>query len=284
VSIIRRPVMRYHGGKFRIAPRMIALFPEHRRYVEPYGGGAGILLRKPQVAVEVYNDLDGEVVNVFRVLRDPRRARRLQLAAELTPFARAEFELSYEPHADPVEQARRTIARSFMAFGTTHRRSGHTGFRATGMRRNGTTAKDWRTWPGHIPAFVDRLRDIIIERRPALEVIKQQDGPDTLFFLDPPYVRATRTFMTNARRRSGAYTFDMDDDDHRALASALCSIEGMAIICGYKHPLYDRELYPDWHRIELKTVADGAKPRIEVLWFNDRASAHLRRPARRVAA
>ena len=284
MTIIRRPVMRYHGGKYRIAPRIIALLPEHRRYVEPYGGGAGILLRKPQVPAEVYNDLDGEVVNVFRVLRDPRRAKSLQRAAELTPFSRAEFLLTYEPSDDPVEQARRTIARSFMAFGTTHRRAGHTGFRATGMRRAGTTAKDWRTWPDHIPAFVDRLRDVIIEHRPALEVIAQQDGPDTLFLLDPPYVNATRTFMTKARRKSGAYTFDMDDDQHRALASALASIEGMAVICGYAHPIYDRELYRGWHRVELKTVADGAKPRTEVLWFNERASAHLRRPARKAAA
>src|SRR5262245_6362382 len=125
-----RPVMRYHGGKFRLAPKIIAQFPPHRIYVEPYCGAASVLMRKERSFAEVINDLDGEVVNVFRVLRDRDQAARLRDLVTLTPWARAEFELCYEPSDDPVEQARRTIARGFMAHGSTAARPSTTGFRA----------------------------------------------------------------------------------------------------------------------------------------------------------
>lgn len=237
------------------------------------------MLRKPRsgIAAEIYNDLDGEIVNVFRVLQHPASAARLCHLVELTPFARAEFNLCYEPAEDPVEQARRTIARSFMAYGTTHRRASRTGFRASQIQRNSSSAGDWRTWPGHIPGFVERLRGVIIECRPAIECIVQQDSPDTLFFCDPPYPRSTRTSLRGHGRKDGAYAHEMTDDDHRALAASLREISGMAIVSGYACTLYDEELYPDWQRFELKTIADGAKPRTEVFWANA-AAASARRP------
>jgi len=109
-----RPVLRYHGGKWRLASWIISHFPPHRVYVEPFGGAASVLLRKPRSYAEVYNDMDGEIVNVFRVLRDPARARELERVLRLTPFAREEFELSYIRDEDPIEQARRTIVRAFI--------------------------------------------------------------------------------------------------------------------------------------------------------------------------
>jgi DNA adenine methylase len=124
-----RPILRYHGGKFRLAPRIIAHFPPHRVYVEPFGGAGSVLMRKEPSFAEVYNDLDGEVVNVFRVLRDPDRAERLRTLLELTPWSRIEFRACYEPADDPIEQARRTIACSFMAHGSTSIRLNRTGFR-----------------------------------------------------------------------------------------------------------------------------------------------------------
>lgn len=265
--------MRYHGGKYRLAPKIIALLPPHRRYVEPYGGGAGVMLRKPRVPCEVYNDLDREVVNVFRVLRNPPAAAQLCRAIELTPFSRVEFGLTYEPSADPVEQARRTIARSFMAFGTTHRRESRTGFRAAQIQRNTTSAWDWRTYPEHIVSFIDRFRGVVIECRPAPDVIRQQDSIETCFFCDPPYVRSTRSSLLGHGRHDGAYAHELSDGDHRDLAGVLHRIKGMAVISGYACSLYDRELYPDWERIEVAAIADGAKKRIEVFWFNDAAAA-----------
>lgn len=110
-----RPVLRFHGGKWRLAPWILSFFPPHKIYVEPYAGAASVLLRKPRSFAEVYNDLDQDVVNVFRILRDPPRAMRLAELCRLTPWARDEFLLAYEPTDDPVEQARRTIARGYMA-------------------------------------------------------------------------------------------------------------------------------------------------------------------------
>ena len=115
---IKHPAMRYHGGKWRLAKWVISHMPEHRKYVEPFGGAAGVLLQKEPAYCEVYNDLDSEVVNFFRVLRDPVLSQRLIDACVLTPYARAEFELAYEPANDPVELARRLVVRASMGFGS----------------------------------------------------------------------------------------------------------------------------------------------------------------------
>ena len=112
--MIPRPVLRYHGAKFRIRDFVISYFPSHRSYIEPYGGGASILLSKPRAHHEVYNDLDDDIVNLFRVLRAPDQASQLIQLLNLTPYARYEFNLAYSGDAGcPVEQARRTIVRSF---------------------------------------------------------------------------------------------------------------------------------------------------------------------------
>lgn len=238
-----------------------------------------MLLRKSREGIkgEIYNDLDDEVVNVFRMLRDPATAALLRLQCELTPFARKEFNLSYQEIADdPIERARRTIARSFMAYGTTHRRASRTGFRASQIQRNTTSAHDWASWPAQIEAYVARLRGVVIECRPALECIAQQDSPETLFYCDPPYPRSTRTSLRGHGRKDGTYAFELTDDDHRALAAALHGISGMAIVSGYACELYDKELYRDWKRVKLPTVADGAKKRTEVLWISPRARERRR--------
>jgi DNA adenine methylase len=143
LTSLTRPVLRYFGGKWRLAPWLVSLFPPHRVYVEPYGGGASVLLRKPRSRVEVYSELDGRVVNVFRVLRNPRTAGRLKRALELTPFARAEFELAHEDCPEcPVEDARRTIIRAFMGFGADSvcNPDRSTGFRAKSNGSNWTPA------------------------------------------------------------------------------------------------------------------------------------------------
>jgi DNA adenine methylase len=134
VSAPTRPVLRYHGGKWRLAPWIISHFPPHRIYTEAFGGAGSVLLRKPRAPfVEVLNDLDGEVVNLFRVLRDEQQSAQLCALLWRTPYARAEFVDSYEVIAAPVEQARRTVVRSFMGFGSDSASGAVTGFRrATG--------------------------------------------------------------------------------------------------------------------------------------------------------
>lgn len=277
-SFPARPVVRYHGGKWRLAPWIIGQFPAHRCYVEPFGGGGSILMRKPRSYAEIYNDLNGEMVNVFRVLRD--RGRELQAKLELTPFSRTDFRESYEPSSDEVEQARRTIARCFMGFGSNaHNRV--TGFRANSNRSNTTPAHDWRNYPKELPAMIERLRGVVIENRDATEVMLQHDGPETLHYVDPPYVTTTRS-------DSGAdYSHEMTDTDHRALAATLNSLQGAVVLSGYDGPLYS-ELYGDWRRMERQALADGAAERTEVLWLRnvtatpdlfDMTNAEASRPA-----
>lgn len=259
-----RPVLRYHGGKWRLAPWIIQHFPPHRVYVEPFGGAASVLMRKPRSYAEVYNDLDGEIVNLFRVLRSDRADELVRLL-RLTPVARAEFVLSYEPDDDPVEQARRTVVRSFMGFGSNaHKRA--TGFRSNSNRSYTTPAHDWRNYPDAMGAMIERLRGVTIECRDAREVIEQHDSPETLYYVDPPYPSGTRD-------RGPDYAHEMTDDDHRALAHVLRSVQGMVVLSGYACDLYDVELYPDWHRVEKAALADGARKRTEVLWLNEAAAS-----------
>ncbi|CAB5540684.1 DNA adenine methylase [Citrobacter werkmanii] len=117
-TVIKHPAIRYHGGKFRLASWIISHFPDHRCYVEPFGGAASVLLKKKQSEAEVYNDLDGDVVNLFRVLRDPVSSQALIDACALTPYSRVEFRCAYEPTDDPIEKARRLIVRATMGFGS----------------------------------------------------------------------------------------------------------------------------------------------------------------------
>jgi len=256
-----RPVLRYHGGKWRLASWIISHFPPHRVYVEPFGGAASVLLRKPRSYAEVYNDLDGEIVNVFRVLRDPASARELERVLRLTPFAREEFELSYIRDEDPIEQARRTIVRSFMGFGSNaHNRA--TGFRSNSNRSGTTPAHDWAHYPDQIGAFVERLRGVVIENRPAIEVIRQHDSYETLHYIDPPYIHGAR-----GAGQIGNYRYEMTDDDHRELAEVLRSVRGAVVVSGYPTPLYE-ELYAGWRMVARPAYADGARRRTEALWLS----------------
>ena len=269
---IKRPVLRYHGGKWKLAPRIIQHFPPHRVYVEPFGGGASVLMRKPRSYGEVYNDQWGDVVNVFRVLRDPDAAAKLQHLLELTPFARDEFVGAYANTGDPIEDARRTILRSFAGFGSGSVNSQHpTGFRANSNRSGTTPAHDWVNYPRYVASFTQRLKGVTIENRLAVAVIAQHDSPETLFYVDPPYPHATR----NLRRGNAVYAVEMDDAEHRALAEVLHAAQGMVVLSSYPSELYD-ELFKGWLNVERPHRADGGRARTEVLWLNAVACRALR--------
>jgi DNA adenine methylase len=117
IAIALAPV-RWHGGKFLMSRQIMPYLPAHRLYTEAFGGGAGVLLHKPRSHAEIYNDLDDDIVGLFRVLQDPAQACRLIELLRLTPFARREFEIAYEPSTIPIERARRLVIRSFMGFGS----------------------------------------------------------------------------------------------------------------------------------------------------------------------
>lgn len=269
VTKVSRPVLRYHGGKWRLAPWIISYFPEHRIYCEPFGGGGSVLMRKPRAYAEIYNDLDGEIVNVFRVLQNPMLACCLRQMLELTPYAREEFQLSYEPAADPVEQARRTIIRAFMGYSSdSATRGSDTGFRTTNFKSGRHASGDWINYPPAIETFIDRLRGVVIDNRDALELIPLIDSPQALFYIDPPYPYSTREKNSAGR----AYKAEMTDEDHARLIECVKSLKGMVIISSFMNDLYTRGL-EGWPMVQKSTTGQsgnghGYKVNVECLWLS----------------
>lgn len=274
-----RPVLRWHGGKWRLAPWILRFMPKHRVYVEPFGGAASVLLRKPRSYGEVYNDLDDEAVCLFKVLRDPAQADALERAIRLTPFARTEFREAYEQTDDPVERSRRLVIRAFMGFGSNAHSSQQKGHRSTGFRananRNGTTpAQDWANWPDALANTVARLKGVTIENRDAREVMAQHDGPETCHYVDPPYLPETRARGNRYDLAWRMYRHELSRDDHAELLDFLDELDGMVMLSGYADPLYDERL-ADWRRETTKAYADGAREREEVLYLNPACAAAL---------
>lgn len=274
---VESPALRYHGAKFRLAPWVMQFFPDHRVYVEPFGGAAGVLLQKPRAYAEVYNDLDDDIANFFRVLRDPEQAEQLIQLLHLTPYARSEFDLSYEDCNDPVERARRTAVRAGMGFGSAGATKGVTGFRIDTARPYGTAQHLWTRYPGQLPAVIERLQGVLIENRPAIEVMQQHDTPDTLHFVDPPYVFGTRSQRNVVQ---GCYRHEMTDEQHMELLGVLKNLQGMVVLSGYASELYEREL-ADWqaHTTGSRISAGrGTAIKTEVLWINAACQQRLAAP------
>jgi DNA adenine methylase len=262
---LQRPPLRYHGGKWRIAPWIISHFPEHQAYVEVFGGAAGVLLRKARSRIEVYNDLDSQVFNFFRVLRDTTLKSALVEMVDLTPFSREEFALAYMSVSDPVESARRFVARTFFGHGTSSMDPADSnGFRSCDIRSGKSYAREWAGIPGAIAEAADRFRAVTIENLDYRKLLPKFDDERTLFYVDPPYPMSTRN------GGGKGYVHEMCDQNHRQLAWLLKSTRARVVISGYACRLYD-ELYADWRRDEKQTSANGqagAVSRTEVLWMN----------------
>jgi DNA adenine methylase len=263
-----RPALRWYGGKWRLAPWIIRHLPPHQAYCEPYGGAGSVLLRKAPATLETFNDLHGRLVNFFTVLRE--RPEELADAIELTPYARTEFQLAHRVANDRLEDACRLFVLA---------NQGRAGA-ASGRSRSG-----WRTArnPGHpnppreftaahLAAIAQRLKRVQIEHDDALAVIARYDTPETLHYLDPPYLRATRSATS-----SGRYAHDLSEADHRALAELLHRLQGMVVLSGYPSQLYE-QLYAKagWERVDRQARTDKARPRVESLWLNPPAQRRLR--------
>lgn len=256
---VNRPVLRWHGGKWMLAPWIIEHMPPHRIYVEPFGGAASVLIRKPRSYAEVYNDLDDDVVNLFKVLRSDRADHLVRLI-RLTPFAAKEFEDSYENTDCEIERARRLIVRSFQGFGSNGVNK-RTGFRSNSNRSGTTPAHDWANYPDALTRIIDRLSGVCILNRDAIDVMARHDTPDTLHYVDPPYLLSTRTDA------KADYAHEMSDDQHSDMLIFLRTLTGRVILSGYPSNLYDDALQ-GWRRVQRTALADGAAKRTEVLWLN----------------
>jgi DNA adenine methylase len=245
---------------------LLPLLPECHHYCEPFAGSAAVLLNRPPSPVETYNDIDGEVANFFRVLRDDKD--RLVEAIGLTPFSREEFSFAVSGPVDALpdlERARRFFVRA---------RQARTGLAQTASLGRWANCKNtsragmsgavsrWLGSVNDLPGIALRLLRVQIENRPALDVIRLYDSPGTLFYCDPPYVHSTRG-------DAKAYRFEMDDRAHRDLARALAHCQAKAAVSGYRCDLMDH-LYKDWRRADAppKTAHSIKKPRREALWLN----------------
>ena len=262
--MVSSPALRYLGGKFRLAPWIIAQFPTHRCYVEPFGGAAGVLIQKPVSDVEVYNDLDGEIVNFFRVLQNQYQLLELIRKLELTPYARKEFELAFLPSEEPIERARRICIRAQMGFGSAGATKGTTGFRIDSKRAYGTAMELWTEYPSTLHRLANRFKGVLIENRPAIRVMAEHDDPSTLHFVDPPYLHTLRVL------RGATYRHEMSVAEHQELLGLLLKLRGMVCLSGYSSEMYCDTL-KGWHCISKSARSAafrGTKMVTECLWIN----------------
>ncbi|WP_288430671.1 DNA adenine methylase [uncultured Pantoea sp.] len=272
---IKHPVIRYHGGKFRLAPWIIDQMPEHVCYVEPFGGAASVLIQKPRSYAEVYNDKDGEVVNLFRVLRDPVLNQKLQDACFLTPYSRDEFYSAHDFNDEPVERARRMVVRACMGFGSAAGIGGNSGFRSDSKRKYATPAHLWESYPAHLSSIYQRLKGVIIENKDALTVMRTHDATTTLHYLDPPYMPETRV----AGNRY--YNHEMTEEGHTQLLAVAGTLSGMVMISGYDSEVYN-DMLKGWNKSEKSSrisAGRGTKVRTECLWLNPAAQQKKERAA-----
>ncbi len=256
----------WYGGKFSHLDWLLPLLPKTTHYCEPFAGSAAVLINREPSPVETYNDMDGEVANFFRVLREQKDA--LIEAIGLTPFSREEFEKAiFEPvdGLSDLERARRFFirarqVRTGLAQKASSGRWAHC--RLTSRAGMAGAVSRWLGSVEALPEIAQRLLRVQIESDTAIRVIQRYDSPETLFYCDPPYPHASRG-------DSSAYKYEMSDDDHRKLASVLRNVKGKVALSGYHCDLM-AELYGDWNYIEapVKNCHSVKKPRTEVLWVN----------------
>ena len=260
ISSPTRPVMRYPGGKWKIAPWIIEHMPQHQVYVEVFGGAASVLIRKAPSRTEVYNDVESRVVNVFRVLRDPEKAAELIRLLDLTPFSSEEYAESYlEEPVNDVDAARLMIFRSYAGIGSdsVYRNNGfRRGFKNKKLDANHALA----SYLDCLPGFVERMREVIIENLDWEKLIDIYDAKETLFYVDPPYLDETLT------SNSVVYSHPFTKNQHIDLGERLQSIKGNAIVSGYQSDLYN-DLFRGWMADAKTAIAGSGSKRTETIWI-----------------
>lgn len=255
------PPVRYMGAKWQLSKWIIDQIPPHQTYVEPFCGSAAVFFRKHPSNFEIINDLSGEIINFFKVLRE--QPDELIRMIELTPFSLSEYRSAWELIEEPIERARRFYVRSLQSFnGDTSTQSGWRRYKP-GKARGRSAVAEWCRLDG-LRNAVERLKHAQIDNMPALECIKRYDAPDTFFYIDPPYVHSTRESLRHK------YRHEMTNDDHKELAALLNNIKGMALVSGYASSLYD-ELYPGWSVTTKTNTTSGNGVSVEYLWHSPNA-------------
>ena len=255
-----RQVLKYPGSKWNIAGKLAGLMPEHHSYVEPYFGSGALFFTKPPSAIETINDLDSDVTNLFRCIRED--SKRLARIVMVIPYSRKEYDSSFNTeilYTDPFERAARFLLKCWQ---------GH-GFRTNGNKvgwKNDVQGREkmyalwnWYRLPGWIIDIAERLRMVQVECRPALEVIKRFDFENVFMYLDPPYLFGTR----NGKQ----YKHEMTDADHEMMLQAAVASKAKIMISGYESEMYNSYL-KGWHKKYFTSCAEHNGSRTEVVWMN----------------
>lgn len=263
-----KPPFAYYGGKTKLADQIADVLPEHTHYVEPFAGSLAVLLAKPRSKMETVNDLDGDLMNFWRVLRD--QPQDLARVMDLTPHSRAEQTIAYGlTDCDDLERARRVWVLLSQGRGSTLRKTGWRFYRDPAG--SSCSMPDYLSaYTERVPPVATRIHGVSLECRDALEVVREYGKhPNVLLYCDPPYLATSRN-STNYRHEMATA------DQHAELADALRSVKASVVLSGYHSPLYE-DLYDGWHRAEMAawtgngirgeaTKTDGN--RVEVLWSN----------------
>jgi DNA adenine methylase len=268
------PPLKWHGGKHYLAGRIVSLMPPHIHFVEPYAGGLAVLLAKsPDGVSEVVNDLDGRLTNFWKVLQNETMFADFHRLIEAVPFSEVEWQEARDASAgfrhpfSRVEMVREAaqffvLCRQSLA----GRMKGFASLSRSRTRRNmNEQASAWITAVDGLPAVHARLRRVVVLCGSAIEVLRSEDSPDTLFYLDPPYLKETRSVPE-------VYGFEMSEADHRELLDVIQGLRGKIMLSGYPSDLYDAAL-AGWsrHTFDLPNNAASGKSKAretEVLWCN----------------
>lgn len=252
-----RSVLKYPGAKWRIADWIIDHMPDHKSYLEPFFGSGAVFFRKPPSRIETINDIDGEVVNLFRCIRE--NPSKLEQLIATTPYARSEYQDAFIERkiTEPYERARRLLLQTWQGHGfRAYCRSGWKNDIAG--REYAYAVQYWNRLPAWISQVCERLKEAQIECMPAVDLIQRFNRPNVLIYADPPYLLSTRKMKKQ-------YANEMTDQDHKQLLGALKAHRGPVLLSGYASELYDSSL-ATWRRYTLETTAEKGMHRTEVLW------------------
>ncbi len=252
-----KAVLKYHGAKNRLGKWINNYIPKHKVYVELFFGSGGVFFNKPRVHIETINDLNDDVVNFFKVLRE--QPEELAKLIYLTPYARTEYDLAYEDseNISELEKARRYCVRCWQGFGAANLY--HNGFKSGQQTKSPNPARGFSELPETLLLAGERLRGVQIEHLPAVELIKRYDTEDVFIYADPPYLHSTR--------KNYLYKHEMTDEEHIELLELLIKHPGKVLLSGYDNDLYN-SILQGWRKVKKDTLAEGGVKRTETLWMN----------------
>lgn len=250
-------ILKYPGAKTRLAPWLLSFVPEHNVYLEAFFGSGALFFNKQPCKIETINDIDGEVCNLFKVIR--QQAEELAKMVEMTPYSREEYGAAFiiQESDSEVERARKFLTRCWQGMGSSNVYKN--GFRSSQQSGSPRTTKHWAEVPDRILQAAERLKMAQIESLDAVELLERYDTPDVFIYLDPPYLPGIR--------KGYLYKHEMKEEDHRRLLLAAAKHPGKILISGYENGLYN-EILNGWNKDSKQTQAEGGAKRVETVWYN----------------